>query len=145
MATTTDTPTIQLEVRRVFAAPPEQVFDAWTTPEELKRFHAPGSLTCTVAEVDARVGGRLRIVMQKADGTEHRATGIYRTVDRPRTLSLTWRWDHDPLETLITIEFRPKGTGTELVFTHVGFDTVESRDSHRSGWTGILDKLSSVT
>src|SRR5439155_27360855 len=57
MATPTNTTqSRRLQVRRVFDAPPERLFQAWTTPEELRRWHAPGPLSCVLAEIDLRVG-----------------------------------------------------------------------------------------
>ena len=148
MASTTNPTTARrLQIRRVFAAPPERLFKAWTTSEELRRWHAPGPLICAVAELDPRVGGKYRIVMREPDGKEHRVGGTYRVVDPPTKLSFTWQWEtksmnNDLLETLVTIEFLPKGTGTELVLTHEGFADDETRNSHEHGWTGIMEKVS---
>ena len=47
----------KLQIRRTFQASPDRLFAAWTTPEELKRWHAPGQLTVAVADVDLRMGG----------------------------------------------------------------------------------------
>jgi uncharacterized protein YndB with AHSA1/START domain len=91
--------------------------------------------------VDLRVGGRYRIHMRTPDGKEHRVGGVYRAVDAPRTLSYTWQWDGDPNESLVTVEFVPKGTGTELVLTHSGFPNAEARMHHEQGWVALVDKL----
>lgn len=149
MASTDTAPARRLQVRRVFEAPPERLFRAWTTPEELRRWHAPGPLTCVLAEIDLRVGGRYRIHMREPDGKEHRVGGAYRVIDPPRKLSFTWQWEtkhmnNDLRETLVTIEFLPRGKGTELVLTHEGFATEEDRTSHESGWSAILEKLASA-
>ena len=147
MATPTNTTqSRRLQVRRVFDAPPERLFQAWTTPEELRRWHAPGPLSCVLAEIDLRVGGRFRIHMREPDGKEHRVGGTYRVIDPPGKLSYTWQWEtkssnNDLVETLVTIEFLPSGKGTELVLTHEGFATEETRNSHEHGWTRILEKF----
>ncbi len=133
--------TRRLQVRRVFEASPERLFRAWTTPEELKRWHAPGALTTPLAEVDLRVGGTYRIHMMEPGGKEHRVSGTYRTVEPPRRLVYTWKWEDDPTETVVTLEFLPKGKGTELVLTHEGFAAEERRASHEHGWTAIFDKF----
>src|SRR5574337_121420 len=94
MATETGTATApRVQLHRVFSAPPERVFRAWTTPEELKRWHAPPPLTCIFAEVDLRIGGRFRIGMRAPDGTEHWVGGVFRVIEPPRKLSCTWRWE----------------------------------------------------
>ena len=48
---------VTLRLRRTFAAPRERVFRAWTVPEEMKQWKAPGDMTTPVAEVDLRPGG----------------------------------------------------------------------------------------
>src|SRR3954467_14261328 len=92
---TTSPPTPVLEVRRLIRAPRQRVFDAWTKAEELKAWHAPGPLTVSLAEIDLRVGGAYRIHMQAPDGSEHRASGVYREIDPPRKVVYTWGWDGD--------------------------------------------------
>jgi hypothetical protein len=49
------------------AASPEEIFDAWTDPESLAVWMAPGSVQRAEVELEARVGGRLRIVMKSPD------------------------------------------------------------------------------
>ena len=132
----------RLQVRRVFRASPERLFAAWTTPEELTRWHAPGALTVALAEVDLRPGGRYRIEMaEPAGGTVHKVSGIYRVVDPPKKLVYTWQWDGDPMVTQVTLEFLPAATGTELVLTHDGFPTTDARGHHEQGWTAIMESL----
>ena len=67
-----------IEVRRRFAATPEQVFDAWTLPEVLTEWWAAGpSHRPGLAEVDLRVGGRYRLSMIDGDGVETIIAGEY--------------------------------------------------------------------
>lgn len=150
MATTTrqeQGPTTTLEVRRTFAAPRERVFHAWTSAEELGKWSAPGPMT-PAATVDLRVGGRYRIVMRGPDGDEKCAAGVYRVVQPPSMLVYTWRWEGqgipDQGDSVVTVEFREQGRGTEVVLRHEGLPSAESRDRHDAGWNGCLDKLGSL-
>ena len=131
----------QLESRRVFQASPERLFRAWTTAEQLSRWHAPGPLTVTLAEVDLRVGGRYRIHMTEPGGTVHKVGGTYQVVEPPRKVVYTWQWEGNPEETEVTLEFLAAGAGTEFVLTHRGFAADDARVHHEQGWTGILEKL----
>ena len=57
-----------LRMKRTYDAPAEKVFDAWTSEEVLRRwFHAERDWETSAAEVDLRVGGRVRVVMRDPD------------------------------------------------------------------------------
>ena len=135
-----------LEVRRTIRAPRQRVFEAWTRPEEVKRWSAPGPIEVAVAEIDLRVGGAYRIHMRAPDGAMHRAFGVYREIDPPRRLVYTWSWEEKPevTDTVITVEFHDLGDATEVVLRHDGLTTAKERQDHEHGWTGCLDKLASV-
>jgi len=140
MATTTGQK-FKLQVRRSFKASPERLFEAWTAPEELKRWHAPAPAVVSLVEIDARAGGRYRIHMRDPEGREFHVSGEYRVVDRPRRLVFTWKWEHEDITTQVTLEFKPQGSGTELVLTHEGLPSEASKGRHEHGWNGIFDKL----
>jgi uncharacterized protein YndB with AHSA1/START domain len=60
-----------VRIERSFARPVEQVFDAWTSPEVMRRgLHCSPDWDTPVAEVDLRLGGKIRVVMRGPDGTE---------------------------------------------------------------------------
>jgi uncharacterized protein YndB with AHSA1/START domain len=145
MATRQQSP-VTLQLRRAIRATPARVFQAWTTPAEMKKWKAPGDLSVAVAEVDLRVGGRYRVHMRAPDGTEHRVGGTYRVVDPPRKLVYTWLWDTNPDmgETVVTVEFRDLGGSTEVVLTHELFPTEADRKEHEMGWTGSFEKLDAL-
>ncbi len=136
-----------VNLRRIFKAPREKVFRAWTDPEELKKWWGPEGYTTPSAEVDLRVGGKYRLGMRKLpDGQIFYLSGIYREVRPPERLVYTWRWEAQPEhgETLVTVEFRQMGDSTEVVLTHERFPTEKARDDHNRGWTGCLDRLAKL-
>ena len=134
-----------LELTRTFAAPRAKVFEAWTDPEILKQWHAPGDYTVPIAEADLRVGGRYRIRMQAPNkDINHTVGGEYKEIVPNEKLVYTWQWEDDVDdvgETLVTVEFRDNGEGTDIVLTHERFPTAEDRDKHNQGWCGSLDNL----
>lgn len=136
-----------LVMKHTFNAPIERVFDAWSTPEIMAEFMGPGETTAS-ANVDARVGGAYRIVMRKPDGEELIAYGTYREFDRPTRIVCTWQWEEDDpalaKETLLTLEFAPRGSQTALTLTHENFRDAQQRDNHAGGWGQILPQLERV-
>jgi uncharacterized protein YndB with AHSA1/START domain len=143
---TTDSTTLRLE--RAFDAPAEDVFDAWTNPEVLRRWWAVSPAGRTpVAEVDLRVGGAYRLSMEDPEaGTLHTVRGKYREVRRPERLVYTWAWEEGgdgPTghESTVTVEFLGEGERTTVVLEHSGLESPESRDRHIHGWDACLEML----
>jgi uncharacterized protein YndB with AHSA1/START domain len=136
-----------LVLRRTIAAPRERVFRAWTDPRVLRHWFGPMDHTIPEARIDAREGGTYRIVFEDTRGERVVVHGVYREVREPDRLAFTWCWEEDDAalehETLVTLDFLPAGTGTELVLTHENFASEASRDDHNIGWTDTLAKLAS--
>lgn len=134
-----------LELTRTIAAPRAKVFEAWTDPEILKQWHAPGDYTVPVAEAEVRVGGRYRIRMQAPDkDISHTVGGEYKEVVPTEKLVYTWQWEDDADEvgeTLVTVEFRDNGESTDLSIKHERLPTEDARAKHSQGWLGSLANL----
>jgi uncharacterized protein YndB with AHSA1/START domain len=145
MSTSEDT---ALRLQRTFVASPEEVFDAWTNPEVLRRWWiAQPTWTSPGCDVDLRVGGRYALRMRDdRTGELHAVGGEYREVQRPHRLVYTWCWqsddDSNPAHvSLVTVEFRAEGDATTVVLEHTGLASPESRDRHGVGWQGTFDSL----
>lgn len=79
----------ELVITRTFEAPRQLVYDAWTRAEHLERWQgAPKGMTVSIAESDIRTGGRFRLNMKGADGTDHWLSGVYHDVTRQTDWSL---------------------------------------------------------
>jgi uncharacterized protein YndB with AHSA1/START domain len=142
MSTVTVKPSLTLK-RRLNAAP-EKVYSAWTEPEKVTRWFGPGQTRVTTAEFDRRAGGRWRFVAVTADGEEIEVGGTVREAVANAKLVYTWAWRSTPERvSLVTVEFKPDGTGTLLTLTHEDFFDDPARDRHQSGWNGALDELES--
>lgn len=133
--------THSLRIASVINAPRSKVFAAWTTPEILAQWFAPGPRNPFPEGLDVRPGGKYRIVM-KGEEDSPVAVGEYREVVANEKLVFTWSWEGDPSQpTLVTVTFSDKGDGTEVVLVHERFTNAETCDHHRMGWQAILDKL----
>jgi len=134
-----------LTIKRVFAAPRQTVFSAWTEPEELRKWWRVGeNWTTPVAEVDLRVGGRFVLGTKPPEGDLHVIRGEFREVTPPSRLVYTWRVDGGGLEeNEVTVEFRPIGKNTEVTITHAQLSS-ESAASSGAGWEAVLKSLGEI-
>ena len=135
-----------VRIERTFAAPAEDVFDAWTSPEVMRRWlHPAPDWETPEAEVDLRVGGRVRVVMRRPDGSEVEARGEYTLIDRPRRLVMTWTFDDDRSnEQLIELTLSESEGSTTVLLVNSGISTDERRDAQDWGWRGCLAELEAV-
>jgi uncharacterized protein YndB with AHSA1/START domain len=133
----------ELQIERTFDASAEEVFDAWTSPEVLKRwFHSEADWDTPTAEVDLRVGGKVRVAMREPDGTEHAMGGEYTLIERPHRLAMTWTFDDWPeKQQAIELEFTERDERTTVVMRNSGIATSEQRDDQQEGWNGCFDSL----
>jgi uncharacterized protein YndB with AHSA1/START domain len=134
-----------LTITRVFDAPRELVFKAWTDSAYGKEWSAPHGFTVVALEADLRPGGAWRLCMRTPEGQERWVGGVYREIVPPERLVSTHAWqnpDGTPgHETLMTIALAERGDRTEMTFRQTGFESVEDRDGHREGWSESFDRL----
>jgi uncharacterized protein YndB with AHSA1/START domain len=131
-----------LTVRREVAAPPGELFDAWLDPDKLALWMRPGDAKRSKITTDPQVGGEFEILMQTPKG-EIPHTGEYKAIERPRHLAFTWNSDSaGNRDSLVTLDFKPAGRGTEVVLTHENLPSQQEADAHRQGWARVLDFMS---
>jgi uncharacterized protein YndB with AHSA1/START domain len=129
-----------LVIDRVFTAPPDRVFAAWTDTAQLAEWYGPEGMKAEIFANDLTVGGQYSLVMKSAEG-EYHLSGEYEEIDPPRKLVFTWKWKTSDETTRVTIELRPEGDGTHLRLTHTGFAEAEQTSSHNQGWSSSLNDL----
>ena len=134
-----------LVLTRVFDAPRELVFKAWTTREHLMAWSAPHGFTVTDAEGDLRPGGRWRSCMVAPDGSSYWLGGVYREIVPPERLVFTHIWDdQDGIpgeETVVSVTFEDVGGKTRLTLKQALFASIAARDGHSGGWNEALERL----
>jgi uncharacterized protein YndB with AHSA1/START domain len=128
-----------VEIHRRLPAPVGEVFQWWTDPERLREWMSP--VGTVEAEVDLRVGGKIRIVM-RGDGMEIEHLGTYLKIEPPRRLVFTWTSPYTgPRPSIVTLELEPDGVGaTRLHLVHQQLPKAATA-SHRGGWGAMLDRL----
>jgi uncharacterized protein YndB with AHSA1/START domain len=134
--------TPSLTMKRRLNATPAEVYRAWTEAELLARWFGPENVTAQSAEIDARVGGRYRIVLLGTDGELHQVSGTYREVVENERLVFDWAWISTPERvSRVTVTFKPDGDVTILTLLHEQFFDTDAATRHTRGWTGSMDKL----
>lgn len=151
-------------ISRVFDAPRELVFEAWTNPEHVAQWWGPNEFTNPVCKLDVRPGGAYRLVTRSADGVDFAARGVFVEVVKPERLVMTMdctehppEW-HDMVnpnrpkgqnnpagELILAVTFEDLGGKTKLtVLTQ--FESAAIRDAMvkmglNEGWSQSLDRL----
>ncbi len=146
----------EVRVQRTIAAPPARVYRAWLEPEVMQRWFAPAGFRCAAAEVDERVGGRLRIWHRDDENDMGGAEGEITELVPDERIVLRW-WFVGPdrriepqQETRLTITFAPAGAGaTAVTVTHDRLDGLaetapEIAGGIQPGWTTALESLTTA-
>jgi uncharacterized protein YndB with AHSA1/START domain len=136
-----------LRLERVYDAPPEVVFHAFTDPAAQRELYADAPDWVVESACDLRVGGRWTIAFGPPGGPPARETNVFQVVDRPRRLVYTSTMtlpDGSSLDTGMEVTFQEEHGRTRLTIIQRGFPTPETRDQFTGGWAGILDGLGRV-
>lgn len=150
----------ELVIMRVFDAPRELVWKAWTEPEHMMRWWGPKGFTSPACKIDLRVGGVYLNCMRSPEGQDYWSTGVYREIVPPERIVCTDSFaDQEgnvvpashygmsadfPLEMLVTVTFEEQGGKTKLTLKHVGLPAGGDRDGAQQGWSESFDKLAEV-
>ena len=127
----------EFTITRVFDAPRELVWKAWTDPDQVARWFGPRGISTprSTITMDVRPGGTFELTMvSDDDGTEYPSGGTFLEVEEPERL--VWR-DRD-IDLLVTITFVDLGGRTEMTCHAAGrTGGAEAYD----GWSTMFDKL----
>jgi uncharacterized protein YndB with AHSA1/START domain len=134
-----------LLIRRVFDAPREAVWRAWTDEKYALNWWGPRHHPARHIEIDARVGGRWRICLTSvADGRDLWHGGVFREVVKPERLVFTFAWDEAGErgeQNIVTITFADEGGKTLMTFHQAPFRSGGEQDGHEEGWSSAFDRL----
>ena len=139
-----------LVITRVFDAPRELVWKAWTDPALVVKWWGPKGFTSPSCKIDLRVGGQYLFCMRTPDGQEGWSGGEYTEITAPeRIVSVLFYADkngkvepadHNDVEVRDVVTFEDMGRGrTKLTFTRSYWDVGEDE-----GMNEIFDKLAEL-
>ena len=128
-----------LTIERVFDAPRDLVFKAWTEPEHMSKWFGPRGFKSTVEKHDLRPGGQYRIHMLGPD-RDHWSQGVFREIDPPKRLVMVGGWadaegNMTRPETTLTLLFEDVGGKTKLTLHNAIFESTTARDLNRADGT----------
>ncbi|HET7856003.1 MAG TPA: SRPBCC family protein [Gaiellaceae bacterium] len=118
----------EVTMTRVFDAPRELVWEAWTSPEHVPNWLlGPEGWTMPVCEIDLREGGAWHYAWRHSDGNEMEMRGEYREIAPPERLVHTESWGGDWAETLNTVVFTEEDGRTTVTITSL-YPSQDERD-----------------
>jgi len=143
-------------IERMFDAPRELVWQAWTEPDQIAQWFGPTGYTIPSIEVDLRIGGRMLFAMRSPEGEDIWSLGVFREIDPPSRLA----WDDSfadpdgnivpasyydmegdvPLVMTVTVTLEDVDGRTKMTMLHAGLP-VEHGEGANEGWSQSFDKL----
>jgi uncharacterized protein YndB with AHSA1/START domain len=152
--------TQELVITRVFDAPRELVWKAWTDPQQLMRWWGPKDFTSPLSQIDLRVGGKYLFCMRSPEGQDFYSTGVYLIIDPPKEIVFTdsfadengnvvqashYGLDEDhPMELLVTVTFEDMDGQTKMTMQQAGVPLGEIGEQAGTGWNQSFDKLAEI-
>jgi uncharacterized protein YndB with AHSA1/START domain len=134
-----------LNLERKLSTHPAKAFDAFTEPDWVVRWFAPGDMTVPDAVLDFRPEGHFWVSMQEPDGEVFTVRGQYLDIVEDESLRFSWKWDHGETISEVTVLFAELDHDKTLVtLIHNGFKEEAHKENHLQGWNGCLDKLQTL-
>ena len=140
----------ELYISRFYAVSRQQVFRAWTDPKHVARWWGPKDFTNPVCEIEARLGGRIRIVMRGPDGTDYPMQGTVTDIRANERFAFDFEALDKPggkpvLQGRVTVSFAEEDGKTRLSLSTyaegLGLDAAGKLEGMETGWNQSLDRL----
>lgn len=144
-------------ITRVFDAPRELVFKAWTDPEHLMRWSAPKGCTLRIHSFDFRPGGRFHHCLGIPSGHDCWCMGVYQEIVAPERIVYSIAMSDEngnpaesadagkdldwPAETIVTVTFAELGGKTKLTLHQTVSEELAKRTGAYPSWLEMLDRL----
>jgi dihydrofolate reductase/uncharacterized protein YndB with AHSA1/START domain len=139
---------VNLKFERLIKAPPERVFDAFTSPEGQREFYGTDTPGWIVeSRCDLRVGGVWSIAFGRSASELYRHDHVFRRVDRPHRIEMTTteiRLDGSSFVTSTEFSFEAQDGATLMTMTQAGFPTEALRDEHTRGLPNAFARLERI-
>lgn len=140
------TPASCVELRRILKSPVERVFAAFADASLVAQWLRPSpDVKLHVIALEFREGGGYRFVYEVPDGQRMVVAGSYRRIEPPRCIVFSWVIEppdeHAGIDSEVTVLLEPRGSATELIIRHEGWQRPDAEARHALGWGGALELL----
>lgn len=147
-----------LVIERVFDAPRDLVWEAWTEPQQFAKWFGPHDYTIPSVEIDLRVGGKMLFAMRSPEGQDVWSLGVFREVEPPSRLVYDDSFadelgnivpasyydmdmgDDVPLVMTVSVTFDDVDGKTKMTLRHAGLPNAHGEGANE-GWSQSFDKL----
>jgi uncharacterized protein YndB with AHSA1/START domain len=139
--------TTTVRLHRVLAAKPDKVYRAFTSPDAMARWLPPNGFTCTVHQLDAKVGGIYRMSFTNfSTGKSHAFGGRYLELVPGELVRYTDRFEDPglPGEMTTTVTLKPVSVGTEVVIVQTDVPAAIPPEACYLGWQQSLNHLATL-
>jgi uncharacterized protein YndB with AHSA1/START domain len=136
-----------VRLHRVLVTKPERIYRAFIEADALAKWLPPNGFTCTVHELEAKVGGRFRMSFRNfATGQSQSFGGEYLELAPYERLSYTDKFDDPnlPGEIRVTVTLKPVSCGAELHVLQEGLPDVIPPEACYLGWQQSLSNLAKL-
>lgn len=152
----------EITITRIFDAPRNLVWKAWSNPELIKKWWGPKDFTSPECQIDMKVGGKYVFCMQSPDGEKYYSAGSFLEIVPMEKIVYTDAFSDEkgnivsptkygmpesfPLEMLVTIKLEDEGDKTKMTLTHSGIENMDPVDvgNMEIGWGESFDKMSTT-
>lgn len=148
----------ELMITRVFHAPRERVFEAWSAPGQIEQWSAPEGFSLRVTEHDFRADGQWRYIMISPDGTEYPSQGIFQEIVPPERIVNTDEFGEGveqamgidlPQTMVVTTLFEELDAQATRLTIQILHDSISDRQKHQQmgvvdGWNSCLNRLENL-
>jgi uncharacterized protein YndB with AHSA1/START domain len=111
----------QLKISRIFKAPVELVWEAWTKPEHITNWWGPNGFTTTIHKMDFKKGGEWKLTLHGPEGTNYPNRSVYKEIIPLKKIV----YEHFNPNFITTVLFESKGEETLMDWTML-FETTET-------------------
>jgi len=151
-----------VRIIRLFDAPRDLVFRAWSDPDALKRWYAPQGCSLPFCTVDFRVGGAFHLCIRTPDGADCWSAGVYREIVRPERIVSTMHLADEkgnflepsqshlskfpdwPREMTLTVTFEDLGATTRMTLLQTVSEALAKRTGAYPSWLSMFNRLDEV-